>query len=168
MGSAIVDGEPPDLPEEGYSATARDFVHGCLNKIPKLRPTYSMLLAHPWLAGLSKPLTISEEEEVAEWVKNAMERKKRGLMGEAAKPALHAAPLDTVSPAATPEAWSRLACSSTFLVDILYLPLHRRHRTPLRSIRRLSFDPFLPNETLHSVFSFVAWGRTGWKDDDDY
>ncbi|KAH9224687.1 kinase-like domain-containing protein [Leptodontidium sp. 2 PMI_412] len=132
--SAIVDGEPPDLPEEGYSATARDFVHGCLNKIPKLRPTYSMLLAHPWLAGLSKPLTISEEdedeeaelptgfadgeapkremgagrgtedEEVAEWVKNAMERKKKGLMGEFAKPALHAAPLDTVSPAATPEA----------------------------------------------------------------
>jgi len=132
--SAIVDGEPPDLPEEGYSVTARDFVHGCLNKIPKLRPTYSMLLAHPWLAGLSKPLTISEEdedeeaelltdvtdgetpkremgagrgtedEEVAEWVKNAMERKRSGLMGEFAKPALHAAPLDTVSPAATPEA----------------------------------------------------------------
>ncbi len=89
-----------------------------------------MLLAHPWLAGLSKPLTISEEdeeaeiadtingdtpkkemgagrgtedEEVAEWVKNAMERKKNGLMGEAAKPALHAAPLDTISPTATPE-----------------------------------------------------------------
>ncbi|KAL2069038.1 hypothetical protein VTL71DRAFT_15376 [Oculimacula yallundae] len=124
--SAIVDGEPPDLPEEGYSATARDFVHGCLNKIPKLRPTYSMLLAHPWLAGLSKPLTISEEdedevqptgfadgeapkvemgagrgtedEEVAEWVKNAMERKRTGLMGEFAKPALHAAPLGTAAP----------------------------------------------------------------------
>ncbi|CZT03309.1 related to tyrosine protein kinase of the MAP kinase kinase family [Rhynchosporium agropyri] len=122
--SAIVDGEPPDLPEEGYSETARDFVHGCLNKIPKLRPTYSMLLAHPWLAGLSKPLTISEEdedegidqpegfadgvptkremgvgrgtedEEVAEWVKNALERKRTGLMAESTKPALHAAPLD--------------------------------------------------------------------------
>lgn len=127
---AIVDGEPPDLPAEGFSEVARDFVHGCLNKIPKLRPTYSMLLAHPWLADLSKPLTISEEdedaetespvggeapkkemgagrgtedEEVAEWVKNAMERKKNGLMGESAKPALHAAPLGAVSPAATPE-----------------------------------------------------------------
>ncbi|KAJ5053939.1 uncharacterized protein L3040_000229 [Drepanopeziza brunnea f. sp. 'multigermtubi'] len=127
--SAIVDGEPPGLPEEGYSAMARDFVRGCLHKVPKLRPTYSMLLAHPWLAGLSKPLTISEEdedqepaspvsgseapkkemgagrgtedEEVAEWVKNAMERKKNGLMGESAKPALHAAPL--VGQAATPE-----------------------------------------------------------------
>lgn len=131
--SAIVDGDPPDLPEEGYSVAARDFVKGCLNKIPKLRPTYSALLAHPWLAELSKPVTISEEDEelaevnaettytggvgdekvmgagrgtedaeVAEWVKNALERKKKGLMGEAAKPALHAAPLDTVSPAASP------------------------------------------------------------------
>ncbi|CAL3962230.1 unnamed protein product [Diplocarpon coronariae] len=126
--SAIVDGEPPDLPEEGYSSVARDFVHGCLNKIPKLRPTYAMLLAHPWLAGLSKPLTISEEDEsqeprspnggdapkkemgagrgtedaeVAEWVKNAMERKKNGLMGESAKPALHAAPLDNTNATAT-------------------------------------------------------------------
>ena len=104
---------------------AHDFVSGCLNKIPNLRPTYSMLLQHGWLAELSKPATISEEdeeaaeagaevghvpiqssgtedEEVAEWVKNAIERKKKGLMGFADKPALHAAPLDTVSPAASP------------------------------------------------------------------
>lgn len=124
--SAIVDGEPPDLPVEGYSELARDFVRGCLNKIPKMRPTYGMLLQHGWLAGLSKPQTITEadeeeaeaggnaagaanvghsgteDEEVANWVKNAIERKKSGLMGEAAKPALHAAPLDTVSPAQSP------------------------------------------------------------------
>jgi mitogen-activated protein kinase kinase len=95
---------------------ARDFVRGCLNKIPNLRPTYSMLLEHPWLASLSKPHSISEEDgetastdhtgtedpEVAEWVKTAIERKKNGLMGESKKPALHAAPLDTVSPAASP------------------------------------------------------------------
>jgi mitogen-activated protein kinase kinase len=105
---------------------ARDFVSGCLNKIPKLRPTYSMLLQHGWLAGLSKPATISEEdeeaaeagesvggnvsfgssgtedEEVAAWVKNAIDRKKKGLMGFGVKPALHAAPLDSVSPAASP------------------------------------------------------------------
>lgn len=88
-----------------------------------------MLLAHGWLADLSKPLTISEEdededaelasangdvkkemgngrgtedEEVANWVKNAIERKKSGLMGTSAKPALHAAPLDSMSPAASP------------------------------------------------------------------
>ncbi|PQE21323.1 hypothetical protein CJF32_00006464 [Rutstroemia sp. NJR-2017a WRK4] len=120
--SAIVDGEPPDLPEEGFSELARDFVRGCLNKIPKLRPTYSMLLQHGWLAELSKPATISEEaededadgetdgevahgtedKEVAEWVINAMERKRKGLMGTHAVPALHKAPLDTVSPAPSP------------------------------------------------------------------
>lgn len=82
-----------------------------------------MLLQHGWLAELSKPQTISEEdedaeiedttgghfgksgtedEEVANWVKNALERKKKGLTVEAKKPALHAAPLDTVSPAASP------------------------------------------------------------------
>lgn len=40
--SAIVEGEPPDLPEDGFSEAARDFARGCLNKIPKLRPTYPM------------------------------------------------------------------------------------------------------------------------------
>ncbi|KFZ14163.1 hypothetical protein V502_06188 [Pseudogymnoascus sp. VKM F-4520 (FW-2644)] len=126
--SAIVDGEPPSLPAEGYSPITHDFVRGCLHKIPKLRPTYSMLLQHPWLAGLSKPAAISEEgdevadssspaaatngtstakaadpaydEEVAEWVKTALKRKAEGLMGSSAKPALHAAPLDSVSPPA--------------------------------------------------------------------
>jgi mitogen-activated protein kinase kinase len=127
---AIVDGDPPDLPEEGYSPLAREFVRGCLNKIPKMRPTYGALLAHPWLASLSKPQAIIEEDEdedgeasaggesdgasagtqevyrgtedkeVADWVKNAMERKKKGLMGVAAKPALHAAPLN--SPLSSP------------------------------------------------------------------
>jgi mitogen-activated protein kinase kinase len=118
---AIVEGDPPDLPTEGYSELACDFVRGCLNKIPKLRPTYGMLLQHGWLAELSKPKTITEEdedaeegsqddlgksgtedEEVAAWVKNALERKKNGLMGESKKPALHAAPLDSVSPVTSP------------------------------------------------------------------
>jgi len=64
-----------------------------------------------------KPPTISEEDEdadeaeaavsetgapetadkdVAVWVQHAIERKATGKMGKAAKPALHAAPLDTV------------------------------------------------------------------------
>ncbi|KAG9242889.1 kinase-like domain-containing protein [Calycina marina] len=111
--SAIVNGDSPDLPEEGFSPLARDFVHGCLNKIPKLRPTYSMLLQHGWLAPLSKPAAITEEDEdesgegltidthgtedkeVAEWCKNALERKKNGLMKDSLKPALHAVPLNT-------------------------------------------------------------------------
>lgn len=125
--SAIVDGEPPDLPEEGYSDAAKNFVRGCLNKIPKLRPTYSMLLQHQWLAPLVKPETITEEDEdeaeaeaaaameaksdsaivndnsvydreVADWVKEAIEKRKNGTLGKGVpKPALHAAPLDAVA-----------------------------------------------------------------------
>ena len=60
---AIVDGEPPDLPASGYSDQARDFVRQCLNKVPKHRPTYAMLLRHPWLAELLKPPTITEDAE---------------------------------------------------------------------------------------------------------
>ncbi|KAF2274663.1 kinase-like protein [Westerdykella ornata] len=124
--SAIVDGEPPDLPEEGFSEAARNFVRGCLNKIPKLRPTYAMLLQHAWFAPLVKPETISEEDEeaeaeaeansagqldspaspgtekvvdkeVADWVKECLAKRKNGTLGKGAKkPALHAAPLDVV------------------------------------------------------------------------
>jgi mitogen-activated protein kinase kinase len=142
-----VDGEPPDLPEEGYSDAARNFVSGCLNKIPNLRPTYAMLLQHAWLAPLVKPPTITEEDEdeaeaeaeaaaaataaakvlngtdeaaqaisqaspepveivfdkeVADWVKDAIEKRKKGTLGKGAqKPALHAAPLDAVSSPST-------------------------------------------------------------------
>ncbi|KAK6398526.1 hypothetical protein LTR65_000078 [Meristemomyces frigidus] len=122
--AAIVDGDPPDLPADTFSEASRDFVAGCLNKIPKLRPTYPMLLQHAWLAPLIKPETIIEEEEdedeeaaaagnagvptpaeegegggfvdreVGEWVIQALDRRKRGVMGTSAKPALHAASLD--------------------------------------------------------------------------
>ncbi|KAF2265152.1 kinase-like protein [Lojkania enalia] len=129
--SAIVDGEPPDLPADGFSEAARNFVRGCLNKIPNLRPTYAMLLQHAWLAPLVKPETIAEEdeeaveavgassepmeptsaspisqgkpgdtvfdEEVANWVKDAIERRKQGKLKDAQKPALHAAPLDAMA-----------------------------------------------------------------------
>src|ERR1700761_3277422 len=62
---AIVDGAPPDLPADTFSEASRDFVAGCLNKIPKLRPTYPMLLQHAWLAPVAKPATIMEEDEEA-------------------------------------------------------------------------------------------------------
>lgn len=121
--SAIVDGEPPDLPIDKFSEPARDFVRRTLNKIPKLRPNYATLLQHPWLAPLLKPPTISEEDEdlvdeevdqkaitpgafdneVAQWVSSAMERKRNGTMGKKAKPALHAVPLDAV-PNPSPDA----------------------------------------------------------------
>lgn len=124
---AIVDGEPPDLPKDTFSEVARNFVAGCLNKIPKLRPTYAMLLQHAWLAPLSMPDTISEEDEeeesaaesteadgaaadhghyldreVGKWVEEQIDKRKRGVLGKKAKPALHAAPLDVASPAGTP------------------------------------------------------------------
>ena len=75
-----------------------------------------MLLRHPWLAPLTKPATITEEDEdaaedsatgeavapgihdpeVAQWVTGALERKRLGKMGMKTKPALHAAPFDAV------------------------------------------------------------------------
>jgi mitogen-activated protein kinase kinase len=135
LNQAIVEGDPPDLPSEGYSAAAQDFVRSCLNKIPTKRHTYPMLLTHPWIKALGKPETISEDAEaedaaaeneladatgsmslnnpsglvgegdyeVAEWVRTVLERKRKGLLkDEAKKPALHAAPLDSVSPVSSP------------------------------------------------------------------
>ncbi|KAJ3552071.1 hypothetical protein NPX13_g11203 [Xylaria arbuscula] len=125
--SAIVDGDPPDLPDT-YSQAARTFVLGCLNKKPSLRPNYQKLLTSEWLNGLSKPETITEaDEEVQEndasaeavagvadsidisrsgtedaetaaWVKGILEKKANGQYGEVdGKPALHAAQLDKVA-----------------------------------------------------------------------
>ncbi|RMD40777.1 hypothetical protein DV735_g4379, partial [Chaetothyriales sp. CBS 134920] len=120
--NAIVEGEPPSLPAESYSPEAIDFVRKCLHKVPKMRPTYAMLLRHPWLAPLMKPPTISEDEEaeaaaeaggsaagsiettppttadkeVADWVKAALAKKQQGKLKLAKKPALHEAPLDAV------------------------------------------------------------------------
>ncbi|KAL2161044.1 hypothetical protein VTH06DRAFT_8757 [Thermothelomyces fergusii] len=135
--NAIVEGDPPDLPSDGYSTLAQDFVRCCLNKNPHKRHTYPMLLAHPWIKSLGKPETITEDAEaeevaaddaladatgalslnspsgqmhegdyeVAEWVKAVLQRKRDGLLNEEAKkPALHAAPLDTLSPLASPRA----------------------------------------------------------------
>ena len=90
-------------------------------KIPKLRPTYAMLLEHIWLAEFIKPGTITEEDEeaaeqgldipeqatiplhntsgddeVAAWAVAAIERRRAGKMGHGIQPALHAAPLDAV------------------------------------------------------------------------
>lgn len=133
--SAIVEGDPPGLPTEGYSALAQDFVRCCLNKNPHKRHTYPMLLTHPWIKTLGKPETIAEDAEaeaaaaddaladaagelslnnptgqvaegdyeVAEWVRDVLDRKRKGLLrDDGKKPALHAAPLDTISPVGSP------------------------------------------------------------------
>lgn len=87
-----------------------------------------MLLKHPWLKPFSKPQTITEEVEegeeaekvaeavgkmslgsgtedgeVAEWVKSVLYRQSQGLDGDGpSQPALHKAPLDSVSPLSSP------------------------------------------------------------------
>ncbi|KAF3073086.1 MAP kinase kinase PBS2 [Trichoderma lentiforme] len=126
--NAIVEGEPPAMPEEGYTDMAKDFVKSCLHKIPKMRPTYALLLKHPWIQSLTKPETIDEEAEdgeaadkvaeavghmdlssgtedaeVAEWVKSVLKKNADGHNGDGpSKPALHAAPLDSISPLGSP------------------------------------------------------------------
>ncbi|KAK6823786.1 Catalytic domain of fungal PBS2-like dual-specificity Mitogen-Activated Protein Kinase Kinase [Aspergillus parasiticus SU-1] len=110
---AIVHGEPPTLPESGYSDEAHSFVRACLDKNPKNRPSYSMLLRHPWIAPLMRPpeesgggdtsasagvthSSVTEDKEVADWVKEMLERRNNGLLHDSNKPALHAVALDAV------------------------------------------------------------------------
>ncbi|KAL3481954.1 kinase-like domain-containing protein [Aspergillus californicus] len=116
---AIVHGEPPALPESGYSEDAHSFVNACLDKTPENRPSYSMLLRHPWLSSLMQPpserdrdipsisladgalgeggnLPITDDQEVADWVKERMEIRQNGSSKDADKPALHAVALDAV------------------------------------------------------------------------
>ncbi|EAW07234.1 mitogen-activated protein kinase kinase PBS2 [Aspergillus clavatus NRRL 1] len=114
---AIVHGDPPTLPETGYSEEAQSFIRACLDKNASKRPSYSMLLRHPWLAPLMKPptqangadetpvpqpdthpgpSTVTEDEEVAAWVKERLERRQQGLLPHPEKPALHAVALDAV------------------------------------------------------------------------
>lgn len=87
-----------------------------------------MLLKHPWLKDFGKPETITEEAEegeeaervaeavgkidlgsgtedpeVADWVKGVLKRKNEGKNAAGpSRPALHAAPLDSVSPMTSP------------------------------------------------------------------
>lgn len=71
---AIVHGDPPQLPAEAYSDVARDFVSGCLEKVPARRFTYKQMLEHPWL--------VADEErgpdgvDMQGWVQGAMKRRK--------------------------------------------------------------------------------------------
>ncbi|KAJ5682728.1 MAP kinase kinase PBS2 [Penicillium macrosclerotiorum] len=115
---AIVHGDPPALPAEGFSEEAHAFVSACLDKNPKNRPTYNMLLRHAWLAPLMQPPTeaesatdscesstsgsnspsaMTEDKEVSEWVHKQLQRRKDGLLRDVEKPALHAVALDKVA-----------------------------------------------------------------------
>ncbi|KAJ5491283.1 MAP kinase kinase PBS2 [Penicillium diatomitis] len=117
---AIVHGDPPTLPAEGFSEEAHAFVGACLDKIPKNRPSYNMLLRHPWLSPLMQPPTesasediasepsesptrlsppsnLTEDKEVAEWVIKQLARRNGGELQISEKPALHAVALDKVA-----------------------------------------------------------------------
>ena len=113
-----------------------------MNKIPKLRPAYPMLLRHAWLSLLLKPPTITEDDEdeeaaeagmdsageplpetadkeIAQWVKAAIERKMSGKMAKSEQPALHAAPLDAVpgSPLLTSDQFVSIEASDAASAD---------------------------------------------------
>lgn len=80
--SAIVDGDPPHLPSDRFSPQARDFVDQCLKKVPRLRPTYAKLLAHPWLNKYS-----DGQVDIGAFVKQALDRRQPDQSN--AVPALH-------------------------------------------------------------------------------
>ncbi|KAL2858091.1 kinase-like domain-containing protein [Aspergillus pseudodeflectus] len=114
---AIVHGDPPTLPPE-YSEDAHSFVNACLDKNPKNRPSYSMLLRHPWLSSLLQPPSephkdgdvpsmnladgasgmppVTDDQEVADWVNTRLARRREGTYKDSNKPALHAVALDAV------------------------------------------------------------------------
>ncbi|MBW0543726.1 hypothetical protein O181_083441 [Austropuccinia psidii MF-1] len=65
----IVHGQSPELPNQIYSESARDFVRQCLRKDPKERPTYNELLEHPFLINSTE-----NNVDMIEWVANALEQ----------------------------------------------------------------------------------------------
>ncbi|EFR04118.1 STE/STE7 protein kinase [Nannizzia gypsea CBS 118893] len=124
--NAIVHGDPPTLPDEGFSPEAKDFVASCLQKNPAARPTYANLIRHVWVRKLMQPPTAAPDaagaveatgsaeptevkvpdapdhntdtydEEVAAWVRDALERRRTGQVNGKERPALHAVALDAV------------------------------------------------------------------------
>ncbi|KAH9942267.1 kinase-like protein [Epithele typhae] len=68
--TAIVDGDPPELPED-FTGTSRDFVARCLHKIPDRRATYTELLEHPFLVE-----DVGRDVDMAGWVEKAIEARE--------------------------------------------------------------------------------------------
>ncbi|PWN35483.1 kinase-like protein [Meira miltonrushii] len=71
---AIVHGDPPQIPGDYYSSTARDFVAGCLEKVPAKRSTYKQMLEHPWL--LQDKERGPDGVDMQGWIKVAIERRE--------------------------------------------------------------------------------------------
>lgn len=72
---AIVHGDPPQLPGDFYSETARSFVAGCLEKNPEKRCSYKQMLEHPWLVADRE--RGPEGVDMAGWINMALERKSK-------------------------------------------------------------------------------------------
>lgn len=70
---AIVHGDAPQLPPEGYSDTARDFVAACLEKVPERRATYGEMLEHPFLKLDAER---GDKVDMAGWVEKRLDAKK--------------------------------------------------------------------------------------------
>ncbi|EDO15325.1 hypothetical protein Kpol_448p13 [Vanderwaltozyma polyspora DSM 70294] len=85
--SAIVDGPPPNLPQDRFSKEAQDFVSLCLQKVPERRPTYTSLLRHPWLMKYR-----TENYKISNYISDRLDKKKNDLNeidSTKPQPALH-------------------------------------------------------------------------------
>nr|UPW42860.1 protein kinase wis1 [Hypsizygus marmoreus] len=71
--TAIVHGDPPELPEEKYSEEARDWVRQCLAKKPEDRASYADLLDHPFL----KRDRARKDVDMVGWVRIALEHRAK-------------------------------------------------------------------------------------------
>ncbi|KAI9015665.1 kinase-like domain-containing protein [Phycomyces nitens] len=67
---AIVDEEPPTLPEE-FTPDAKDFISACLRKDPQKRPTYGELLEHPFIVNYQ-----NVDVDMASWAQQALATRK--------------------------------------------------------------------------------------------
>lgn len=92
------------MPSEDYSQASREFVRGCLNKKPKLRPTYDALLKHAWLKPIVAEYDAIKEEPEEE---QGQEREEDGV--DAATQELRALELDPEVHDAVVAAWVREA-----------------------------------------------------------
>ncbi|KAL0956412.1 hypothetical protein HGRIS_002560 [Hohenbuehelia grisea] len=88
--TAIVHGDPPNLPEDQYSADARDLVSRCLEKRPESRATYNELLEHPFLVADAQ-----REVDMVGWVERAIAHRE-ALAGSSSQASLPSA-LDELS-----------------------------------------------------------------------
>ena len=70
--TAIIHGDPPELPEDKYSSVAREFVSRCLDKHPSMRASYTQLLVG---ACFHSELANSDRSQNHPWIVNDADSK---------------------------------------------------------------------------------------------